>query len=390
MQQLKSFFQLDPYIIFLNHGSFGATPIPVFDRYQQWQRRLERQPVKFLGRELGDHLKTARLCLGSYLNTHHDNLVFIPNTTFGINIIARSLNLGEGDEVLTSNHEYGACDKTWRFVSEQQGFRYIKKPLAYPFVSREMMVEQLWSGVTPRTRVIFMSHISSSTAVIFPIAEICRRARQEGILTVIDGAHAPGQIELDLEEVGADCYCGNLHKWVSAPKGSAFIYTRPDLQHLIKPLVVSWGWGEPKGVSFGSNYLDTLQYTGTNDFSAYLSVPAAIDFQAKQDWTAVREACHDLLSDALDQVAAVTGLPSPYPDDTYYRQMAIAPLPKLADLAAFKEELYDQFQVEIPCLDWEGHQFIRISVQGYNTVGDIDRLLEALTILLPKHRANQS
>ena len=335
MHQLKDQFLLNPKITFLNHGSFGATPKPVLDVYQAWQRRLEFQPVKFLGREIHQHLKEARQSLGDYLNAPRDNLVYIPNTTYGINIIARSLNLKVGDEVLTTNHEYGACDKTWAFIGQKKGFSYIKQPVSYPFKSDEEIVEELWAGVTPRTKVIYISHITSATAVIFPIKEICNRAREEGILTVIDGAHAPGQIDVDLSDIDPDFYCGNLHKWLSAPKGSAFIYTKPELQHLIEPIIVSWGWGENREHPTGSDYLDYLQYTGTNDYSAYLSVPAAIEFQAEHDWTAVRQKCHTLLKLALEQINSLTKLPSPYPSDHFYCQMGIAQLPKMADLPAF-------------------------------------------------------
>ena len=383
MHHLKSLFLLDPTITFLNHGSFGATPRPVFEAYQAWQRRMEAQPVKFLGRELLDHLAAARQALGSYLNTAADNLVYIPNTTYGINVIARSLNLGPGDEVLTTNHEYGACDKTWSYWSQKRGFAYRQQPIAYPFPTHEAMVEALWQGVTDQTRVIFISHISSATAVLFPVQEICRRAREAGILTVVDGAHAPGQIDLDLSAIDADWYCGNLHKWLSAPKGAAFIYTRPDKQPLVEPFVVSWGWGEPKGHTSGSDYVDRLEYTGTDDYSAYLSVPAAIQFQAEQEWTAVRAHCHQQLRQAVAQASQLTHCPTPYPDDTYYAQMAIVPLPPIHELGQLKQALYNQFRVEIPCITWAGHSFIRISFQGYNSLEDVAVLLAALEQLLP-------
>lgn len=386
MQTLHALFQLDPEIAFLNHGSFGATPKPVFEVYQQWQQRIERQPVQFFMRELAGHLAEARQALSAYLNVAKDDLVYVPNATYGANVVANSLKLEDGDELLTTNHEYGACAKAWQFHSQRRGFQIKVQDVPLPVPTADETVDLLWQGVTPRTKVIFLSHISSATAVIFPITDICSRAREEGILTVIDGAHAPGQIELDLQAIDPDFYCGNLHKWVSAPKGSAFLYARPDKQHLIEPLIVSWGWGEPKGISYGSDFLDYLQFTGTNDLSAYLTVPAAIEFQAKHNWTAVREACHALLKNALKQLAPITKQPSPYPDASYYRQMAIVPLPKVTNLAALKEDLYDQFKVEIPCIEWNGYQFIRLSIQGYNSQDDIDKLVEALTYLLPKHR----
>ena len=212
MPHLKKQFLLDPDIIFLNHGSFGATPKPVFDAYQSWQRELERQPVEFLDRRFAERMATSRAVLANYLGTQRDHLVYVTNATVGVNLVARSLDLGIGDEVLSTNHEYGACDRVWRFLSQKRGFAYISQPISMPIASAEDFVEQLWQGVTTRTKIIYLSHITSPTAVIFPVAEVCHRAREQAILTVVDGAHAPGQIHLDLEKIGADFYTGNLHK----------------------------------------------------------------------------------------------------------------------------------------------------------------------------------
>lgn len=382
MNTLKSQFLLNPDVTFLNHGSFGATPRPVFEAYQAWQRHMEWQPVQFLINELPDLLADARQALGRYLNAPADSLVYIPNATFGLNIVARSLKLAAGDEVLTTNHEYGACNNVWQFVSEKSGLVYKQQPIPLPLESDEALVERFWQGVTGKTKVIFLSHISSATAVTFPVAKICQRAREAGILTVIDGAHAPGQILLDMEKIGADFYFGNAHKWLCSPKGAAFLFTRPENQHLIEPLVVGWGWGAERSFSYGTDYLDFLQYLGTDDLSSYLSVPAAIAFQEENDWDSVRQHCHTLLRDALAQVRQLTGLPSPYPDDTFYHQLAVAPLPPISDLAGFKAQLYNEFRVEIPCIQWHDSQFIRISIQGYNSPEDVAALLNALKKLL--------
>lgn len=387
MTNLRDFYLLDPDVVFLNHGSFGATPRPVFDTYQDWQRRMERQPVRFLAHELGDHLAVAREALARLIHTRPDDLVYVPNVTFGINIVARSLALGPGDELLTTNHEYGACDRTWQYMSLQRGFDIVRRPVALPLTSAESIVEQLWQGVTPSTRVIFISHITSPTAVCFPVAAICERARSEGIVTIIDGAHAPGQVSLDMDEIGADFYGGNCHKWLSSPKGAGFLHARPEVQHLIEPLVVGWGWGDERPLSFGSDFLDYLQYTGTDDYAAYLSVPAAIQFQKDHDWEIVRGRCHALAAEAIGRIDQLTGRSSIYPpgDDLFYRQMATAEVPPIDDLRIFQQQLYDDFCVEIPCVEWEGRQFIRVSVQAYNTKADIDVLLAALEAVLPQH-----
>jgi isopenicillin-N epimerase len=239
---LKSQFLLDPDIAFLNHGSFGACPKPVFEAYQRWQLELERQPVEFLGRRFTALMRTAREKLAAYLHTAADNIVYVPNATVGVNIVARSLRLQPGDEILTTDHEYGAIDRTWRFICEKTGAALRTVPIPVPLPEAQTLVETLWAQVTPRTRVIALSHITSPTALIFPVKEICHRARAAGILTVIDGAHAVGQLPLALDDMGVDFYTSNCHKWLMAPKGSAFLYARPEAQSLVEPLVVSWGW----------------------------------------------------------------------------------------------------------------------------------------------------
>ena len=334
MFDLESEFLLDRTICFLNHGSFGATPEPVFREYQHWQRELERQPVEFLGRRHNELMRSSRAVLARYLATEPDNLVYTQNVTISVNIVAHSLDLGPGDEVLASDHEYGACDRTWRFLSKERGFKYVRQPISLPLRSAGQVVEELWQGVTPRTRVIFISHITSPTAIIFPVGEICRRAREAGILTLIDGAHAPGQIMLDLPSLGADFYGGNLHKWLCAPKGAGFLYARPDVQHLLKPLVISWGY-ESETPS-GSSFVDYYEWWGTRDIAAFLSVPAAIEFQRAHHWDAVRVACHELLVRALHGVTGITGLPSHYPDDSWYVQVAAASLPPDVDIRAIE------------------------------------------------------
>lgn len=384
---MKTNFLLDPDVVFLNHGSFGATPKPVFDNYQAWQLRLERQPVNFIQHELWHHLSEARTHLGNLVGAAPTDLVFVPNATFGLNVVARSLTLSPNDEVLTTDHEYGACNHVWQFLAQKQGFRYVQQPISLPATTPDAIVAQLWQGVTPRTRIIFLSHISSATALCFPVAEICRRARRAGIMTIIDGAHVPGQVPLDLQALDPDFYFGNLHKWLCAPKGAAFLYARADQQPLIEPLVVGWGWGPERTMTVGSDFLDYNQWLGTNDMSAYLAVPAAIQFQEEHNWTAVRQRCHQLLSETIHRIGTLTGLPSIYPEDDagFYHQMATVPLPRLANPEAFKAALLQAFNVEVPIVVWNGRPYIRVSVQAYNSQSDLDTLLEALATLLPKH-----
>jgi len=295
MNNLNQYFLLDPHIHFLNHGSFGATPKPVFEAYQDWQRRLERQPVLFLGREHDALLKESRTALGAYLNADADDLVYIPNATHGVNIIARSLNLQPGDEILT------------------------------------------------------------------------------------------GQIPVDLQALGADVVFGNTHKWMMSPKGAAFLFVRKEIQPLLEPLVVSWGYGNAPQFGSGSRFVDLFQWTGTKDPAAALAVPEAIKFGADHHWEAVRQECHQLLVEAVQQVCQLVGLGPLYPlEPRFCAQMAIAPLPASADLLALKARLYDEYQVEVPLIQWQDRKFVRISIQGYNEVADVEALLAGLSHLLPQ------
>ena len=384
MHNPKEQFLLDPEVVFLNHGSYGATPGPVFEAYQNWQRRLERQPVLFLGREFNGLMEEARQALGRYLNAGADDLVYIPNATHGANIIARSLNLQPGDEILTTDHEYGACDYTWEYHCGKAGARYVRQPVPLPVRSEAEIIEQLLSGITPRTKAVYFSHITSSTALCLPVRQISRRVRELGLLSIVDAAHAPGQVAVDLQALGADIVFGNCHKWMLAPKGSAFLYMRREVQHLIEPLIVSWGYNPTPEIATHSRFIDLLQWTGTKDPSAALAVPAAIQFMEENDWERVRYRCHLLLLQAIKRIGKLTGLPPVIPlDSVFIGQMGVVPLPVL-DPSVLKSRLYDEYKIEVPVVQWKDKLFIRISVQAYNDQADIDALLRALTILLPQ------
>jgi isopenicillin-N epimerase len=369
---LKAEFLLRPDVIFLNHGSFGACPRPVFETYQQWQRTLEAQPVEFLGRRYDALMGEARAVLADYLHGVVDNLIFVPNATTGINIVARSLPLAAGDEILTTDQEYGAMDYTWEFVCQKSGAFYAKHALDAADQTPAEAAERFWSNVTPRTKIIFLSHITSSTATLLPIADICRRARAQGILTVIDGAHAPGQLPLDLTALDADCYTGNCHKWMCAPKGAGFLYVQPHLQPLIEPSVISWGWLPDASFSKRNGW------QGTRDIAAYLSIPAAIQFQQAWGWADVQAYGHELARYTRARFAEMTGAAPLIPDSRdWYAQMITLPIPP-CDGAAFTARLRDEHHIEVPFTEWGGRMGIRASFQGYNTQEDADKLLEAL------------
>jgi isopenicillin-N epimerase len=372
---LREHFLLEPGLIYFNHGSQGACPRVVLEAAQEWQRVFARYPCAF-GRTHGDAIHDARRDLAVYLGAEPNNLVYVVNATTGINIIARALDLTPGDEVLTTDHEYGAIERTWTFNCDKRGAKLVHASIPVPVTSSEQVVEAIWSAVTPRTKVLTFSHIASPTAWIFPAQELVRRARQAGIITVIDGAHAPGQIPLALDELGAEFYTGNCHKWMMSPAGSAFLYARSDVQNLIEPLVISWGWRneEPRITPF----VDEQQVQGTRDVSAFLAVPVAIDFMREHNWDAVRARCHDLVTYARREMQARTGIAPLTPEDgVWYSQMNSIPLPE-CDPGELGEWLREEHHIEIPVFRWQDHVVMRLSVQGYNTQEEVDKLINAV------------
>jgi isopenicillin-N epimerase len=379
-ESLKELFLLDPEVTFLNHGSFGACPIPVFETYQRWQRELERQPVEFLGRRIDGLLAETREKIGDYLNCDPDSFVNIMNSTWGVNLIIRSLDLEEGDEVLTTNHEYGACTMAWDWLLDKMGARLIRHNIPLPATSHEEIVESLWWQVTERTEAILVSHITSPTALTLPVELICQRAREAGILTIVDGSHAPGQIPLYIAAAAAEIYTGNFHKWLCSPKGSAFLYVRPEEQGWVESLIISWGWGQ-KGVLEPSTFVKRNQWQGTRDPSAFLSVPAAIDFQTEHDWPSVRARCHELARETRQRIADFSGCEPIHPDSPeWFAQLVACPI-RTSDPAALKQRMYDEFRVEAPISSWGGLDMVRVSYQGYNDHDDLERLMEAVESL---------
>jgi isopenicillin-N epimerase len=349
---VKDSFLLDPAVVYLNHGSFGACPRPVFEAYQQWQRELERQPVAFLALERGlpARLDEARRALSAFVGAAPGNLAFMPNATTGLNAVVRSLELGPGDEVLLGDAEYGGMERLWEFVRRRTGAAVARRPF-----------DELDPG--PQTRVVFCSHIEWSTGRVNDLAPLVARTRASGALLVVDGAHAPGQIDLRLDELGADVYAGNCHKWLCAPKGAGFLHVRRELQETIAPLVAGWGYRDE------STFLSRHEEQGTRDPSAFLTVPDAIEWQQARNWDAVRERCRALASEA----PARLGL-EPLGTDL---QMVSMRLPSDTP-AGLQERLYDEHRIEIPVFDG----LIRASFQGYNGRDDLEALRTALERLL--------
>ena len=387
---MKEHFLLDPDTVFLNHGSYGACPRPVFDAWQAWQREIERNPVLFLGRRSAALLREARGRLADYLGTVPDELVFVPNATTGVNIVAHSLGLQPGDEVLTTDLEYGACRATLARVCAAAGARLVVAEIALPLTAQSFL-SAMTTAMTPRTRLLMMSHITSPTALRLPIEPVLRLARQRGIASLIDGAHAPGQLALSLHDLGADYYTGNRHKWMCAPKGTAFLHARAEHHGDLHALVTSWGTLAGQGASPWDGFIGTgllerrLQWQGTRDLSGFLAVPDAIDFLAANDWVARCGDCHTRAMALMHRVCQRTGL-DPIADDTFFGQMAPLPVPH-QDAAALRTRLYDTYRIEVPVTQHlsalGGRTFVRVSVQPYTSEADLQALETALEQLLP-------
>jgi isopenicillin-N epimerase len=348
-------FLLDPEVAYLNHGAFGACPFPVFDVYQEWQRELEREPVDLFERRLDGELARVRAALGQFVGAPAENLTLVANATSGLNTVLRSLPLDPGDEILTSGHEYGAIQLLLDFVAERTGARVVR--------GAGVDAGEIWAGATERTRVLLVSHITSPTALLFPVEKLCRAAREAGVLSVIDGAHGPGHVPIDLERLGADFYAGTCHKWLCAPKGAGFLYARPEHHELLDPLVVGWGIRD----EFSSRH----DWQSTHDPAAQLAVPAAIEFVREHGRTAE---CRELLKQLSHRLAAA-GYSAFAPEQPL--QMACFRLPD-CDPKAVERRLREEFRIEAPVRAWNGGVLIRVSVAPYSTTEDFDRLETAL------------
>ena len=382
-ENLKSLFQLDPDITFLNHGSYGACPRPVFEDYQKWQVMIEQHPVKFMQDDIYQYLDESRSSLGNYINCNKNDLIYVPNPTHAVANIIKNVNLDIGDEVLSTDLEYGSCDRMWFYEAQQNGFIYNRSKVSLPIIDNETFCNDFWRNATDKTKYIFISQITSSTGMILPIPEIVLEAKSRGIKTIIDGAHVPAHIDLDINNLDPDYYVGACHKWLCCPKGVSFLYVKKDQQENIQPQIMSWGWGEEyeefkdsTQLKSSSRFINIFQWQGTRDMSAFLTVPKAIEFQEKYDWDSVRNRCKKMIIDARNQISTVTNLPKICPDD-WLGQMASFLFPA-DDVAELKNSLYNDYQIEIPAMSYNGYSALRISIQGYNSEDEVDYLVETL------------
>ena len=373
---MKSQFLLDPNITFLNHGSFGACPKTIFEEFQRFQLELESEPVDFIQQKQPKYLKTARESLAGFVGCQAKDLFFTANPTFAINVIMRNIKLNEGDEILSTNHEYGAMDRTWNFYCKKSGAKYIRQEISLPIVSKEQIIEEFWKGYNSNTKVVFLNQMSSATALIFPVKEICEKAKALGLITIIDGAHVPGHLALDITDLNPDYYTGTLHKWMLAPKGSSFLYVKPELQNDLEPLVVSWGY---ESVAPGeSQFLDYHELQGTRDVSAFLCTPKVVEFLEKNNWNEVSDSCKQVVLENYQRFCDLLNTKPLCPMTTEFLGQMASVLVTTEKPAALKELLYSKYKIQVPIMPLNGNFYVRYSINGYNTQADLDTLYNAL------------
>jgi isopenicillin-N epimerase len=384
-----SLWLLDSDMVFLNHGSFGSCPTPVLEFQQRIRQRMERQPVQFFVRDLEGLLDEAISALAQFLGAAAEDMVFVPNATAGINAVLRSLEFRPGDELLTTNHAYNACLNALRFVAESSGARVVVATIPFPVSDTTAVTEAVLSAVTPRTRLALLDHITSPTGLIFPIEQLVAELAAGGIDTLVDGAHAPGMVPVDLRRLGAAYYTGNCHKWLCAPKGAGFLYVRPDRQHLIRPLAISHGANSPR--TDRSRFQLEFGWTGTVDPSAWLTVPEALRFMGSLlpgGWPELMRRNAALARAARRKLCDALGRPLPCPDEMI-GALAAVPVWDAVDATPPKSPLYqdplhdwlwEQHRIEVPIIPWPvpPRRLVRVSAQLYNCLGQYERLAQVL------------
>jgi isopenicillin-N epimerase len=375
----QQLWRLRPDTIYLNHGSFGPPPIVVHEARGEWLRRLDEQPMDFFLRQLEPAWFAARERLARFVGTASSNLIFVDNATVGMNIVADSFPLQPGDEVLLTNHEYGAVERIWDRACKVAGADRKTVSLPLPFTTAEETVEAIMAATTPRTRLIVLSHITSPTAVTLPIKQVCGAARTQGIAVCIDGPHALVQEDVTIDALGCDFYTASCHKWLCAPFGSGFLYVAPQHQPRIRPPYLSWGRLPPTQVN---SWADEFLWSGTRDYAAPLTIPAAIDFIETIGIATFRDHSHRLARYARQQIADLTGLAPIVPDHPdWYCSMAHIPLPP-GPRQPLQDQLWQQFHIEVPVVEWNGGRYIRVSCHLYNDQSQVDELVRGLRTLL--------
>jgi len=369
-------FLIDPEITFLNFGSFGACPKPVFADYQQWQLLLEREPVQFIAFDGHERIRNSLAALAAFIDCDPNDLVYVPNPTYAINIVAENLKLNPGDEVLSTDLEYGAMDRTWDYYCNRSGASYVRQQIELPIQSEEHFLTSFWKGYTDKTRAVFISHITSATALKLPVEAICREARKRGLITIVDGAHVPAHAPLSIGNLDADFYTGACHKWMMAPKGSSFLFAKKEFQESLDPIVISWGYKSEN--PSGSLFFDHHQFNGTRDFSAYLTIPAAIRYMDEHHWQNVSSSCRQLVQQNAMRFCELMGcMPIAPVNEEFLGQMFSIPV-RSSNPMGLQKRLFNHHRIEIPITRQGERVFVRYSVQAFNSAEDLDILYRAL------------
>jgi isopenicillin-N epimerase len=382
-------WNLDPRIVFLNHGSFGSCPSPVLLHQNQIRERMERQPVQFFVRDLEPMLDQARTALATFLEAEPNNVVFVTNATTGVNTVLRSLRFSPGDELLVTDHEYNACRNALQYVAQRDGARVVEAVVPFPVQSVEAIRAAVLERVTPRTRLALLDHVTSQTGLVMPIQALVSDLAGRGIDTLVDGAHAPGMVALNLRKLGAAYYTGNCHKWLCAPKGAGFLHVRPDRQPLVRPLVISHGANSPRADR--SLFQIEFGWTGTWDPSAFLSVPEAIRRVGSLlpgGWPEIRRRNRDLALAGRELLCQALDIPVPCPDECV-GSLASVPLPDASGSQAplsplyadpLQDSLLQHYHIEVPIIPWPSfpRRLLRISAQLYNALPHYALLARAL------------
>lgn len=393
----RSPWRLEPGVSFLNHGSFGACPEPVLEAQRVWRDRMEAEPVRFLGRELEGHLDAVRAELAAFLHADPDGIAFVPNATAGVSTVLASLRFAPGDELLVSDHEYNATILALRAAAARDGARVVMVRIPFPIADPSLAVEAYLEAVTPRTRLALVSHVTSPTALVLPVQAIVRELDRRGVDTLVDGAHAPGMVPVDLDALDAAYWAGNAHKWLCAPKGAAVLHVREDRRASVQPLAVSHGHNDPR--TDRSRFRLLFDWTGTADPTPFLAIPAALRFVGgvhEDGWAGLMAANAAKARTARDAVCGALGISAPAPD-AMLGSMASIPLPNLDPTEAAAERLqaalYEEDAIEVPVMAFPvraaieaggapGGIVMRLSAQAYNDPAEYDVLAERLAARL--------
>lgn len=391
---MRAHWLLDPDVTFLNHGSFGACPRAVLEAQSALREELEREPVHFFVRALEPRLEAARAEVAAFVGARPEDLGFVRNATSGVNAVLRSLTFAPGDELLATDHGYHACANVLDYVASRSGARVVVAKVPFPLASEDEVVDAIVAAVTDRTRLALVDHVTSPTGLVFPIARIVEALAARGVDTLVDGAHAPGMVELDVEAIGAAYYTANFHKWTCAPKGAAMLWARRDRQEGLHPATISHGYDSPRP---RKRFLEELDWTGTDDPTSWLCVPVALRWlDALAGWPAIRAHNRALALAARRRLADALGVALPAPD-SMIGSLAALPLPPAPEAGPppsalyalpLQRALFDEHRIEVPIPPWPAPpaRLVRVSAHLYNTPDEYDRLGGALVALLASER----